>query len=277
MDEKHGLHTALACKQKWVHDLSPHFCRESWTKEEDALLLCPKILHDKIFPYWKRLIDTKKIKKRTLFSCFQRYKTLQLRLPGRDPGYRTGIERQSIAWSSAEETELMQAVEIFGVESDWKNILAGLSTKRTILESKRHWKLVNSPTLIANPKQGGCGTSSDKLERKERWNATEKRRLAIAVEAVNTNSKRKNTDWALVAELMPGKSPGNCRAKYKRMKEDTKKKIPYHRIHNKRASSGEVAAGPSKKLRVRRKKKEILYMDDVDLDFNCYDSNSANV
>ena len=276
-DEKYGLHTALACKQKWVHDLSPYFRRESWTKEEDALLLGPKILHENIFSYWKRLIDTKKIKMRTLFNCFQRYKTLLLRLPGRDLCHRTRIERQSIAWSSAEETELTQAIELFGVESDWKHIVAGLSTKRTISESKRHWKLMNSSTFVVNPKQDGGGTSSDQLGRKERWNATEKRRLAIVVEAVNTNSKRKNTDWVLVAELMPDKSPENCRAKYKRMKEDTKKKIPNHRIRKKRASSGEVAAGPSKKLRVKRKKKEILYMDDIDLDFIRYDSNSANV
>lgn len=266
-------HTAVACKQKFIYEISKAFETGPWKAEEDRLLL--NFENQDQVSYWKYIIRHSKLQ-RTLLDCIRRYKSIckekdqapmkkqaacassgssaqdNLSLPmtvtptiAKSPSKGRSADVEAVQWSTAEDEQLLESTSRYLTHKKrivWDVVVQRLGYAKSIDECKVRWKIL-----------------STKFDKKE-WTNKELRRLTFATNALG-GVKRK---WPLVSKIMTNRNVIECRAQYRRVRNGT---LPSN-VENKRQKKSNIATdvtgstGQPPKRR-RNKKKEKLYVDDV--------------
>ena len=268
-------HTAVACKQKFIYEISKAFDTGPWKADEDRLLLNFEAM-DKI-TYWKNIILHSKLR-RTLLHCIRRYKAIckeknevaikqqlayascgnraqdNLSLPRTATPTSTEIlsalstdHVKTIEWTELEDEQLLESTSRYLVCEKrivWDVVVQRLGYTKSIEECKVRWKLL-----------------STKSEEKE-WTNKELRRLTFATNALE-GVKSAHKKWPLVSKIMMNRNVSECRAQYKRVQNGA---LPSN-IENKRqkkSNTGVTDITKQRRKRGRNKRKKVkLYMDDV--------------
>ena len=166
--------TAAQCRQKWNISLNPYIKDGSWTQEEDKLLTDLVSLYDSS-PKWIEISG--QIPGRTDLQCRQRW------LTSLDPEIKRG------SWTDEEERLLINLVSLHG-DSNWSLISEQISG-RTPKQCRSKW--IES----LDSKVNHC-----------RWSIEEDQKLTDLV------LLHGNSNWALVAEQIPGRTADQCREKW---------------------------------------------------------------
>ena len=269
-------HTAVACKKKFIYEISKAFDTGPWKADEDRLLLNFEDM-DKVL-YWKKIILHSKLR-RPLLHCIRRYKAIckeknealiKQQLACASSGNRaqdnlslprtatpTSAETlsalstdhiQTVQWTELEDEQLLQSVSRYTICEKrivWDVVVQRLDYAKSIEECKVRWKLLSTKS------------------KKKEWSNKELRRLTFATNALK-GVKSGHKKWPLVSKIMINRDVSECRAQYKRVQNGA---LPSN-VENKRQKKSKIATratdiAKQRQKRSRKKKKEKLYMDDV--------------
>ncbi|KAI6244125.1 hypothetical protein M3Y99_00083400 [Aphelenchoides fujianensis] len=170
------LRTWLQLKMKWLNEQAPHWNHEPWTEKEDELL---KTYGQNLQPNWD-IVAARLGTSRTPYSCFERFLVLQKAL---------NVKR---AWTAEEDQKLVSLVQTFTTDNhvNWRRIAAHMPNR-----TRDQCEVRYNRSLDARLNHG-------------RWVDSEDLLLLSAVNKYGPH------DWARIANMVPGRTSVQCRARW---------------------------------------------------------------